>query len=158
MLTVLCVGKLKERFYQDAAAEYQKRLKRLTPVEIVEIPDQPEPAVPSEKLLEQVKAKEGEGILRRIPPQAYVIALTIQGRQRSSEQFAARLSQLFTQGKSDVVFVIGGSLGLHASVLSRADEEMSMGPMTFPHQLARVMLLEQLYRAGKLNAGERYHK
>lgn len=157
-LSVICVGKLKERFFQDAAAEYQKRLKRLTPVEIIEIPDQPEPTDLSPALLERIMAREGEGILRRIPPQAYVIALCVEGKERGSEAFAARLSQLFIQGRSDIVFVIGGSLGLHPSVTARADERMSMGPMTFPHQLARVMLLEQLYRAAKLNAGERYHK
>ena len=102
--------------------------------------------------------KEGEAILRHIPPKAYVIALCIEGKQLSSEAVAAKLKELFTQGKSDVVFIIGGSLGLHPSVTARADFKLSMSPMTFPHQLARVMLLEQLFRAAKINAGERYHK
>ena len=157
-VTIVCVGKLRERFYADAAQEYLKRLSRLMPVEIAELPDEKEPAAPSPALYEAVMRKEGEAILKRIPPRAYVVALCIEGRQLSSEQLAQRLKDLFTQGKSDVVFVIGGSLGLHPSVVSRADFKLSMSPMTFPHQLARVMLLEQLFRAAKINAGERYHK
>ena len=156
-VTVLCVGKLRERFYADAAQEYLKRLSRLMPTEVVELPDEKEPANPSPALNEAVMRKEGEAILRHIPPKAYVIALCIEGKQLSSA-VAAKLKELFTQGKSDVVFIIGGSLGLHPSVTARADFKLSMSPMTFPHQLARVMLLEQLYRAMKIRAGGRYHK
>ena len=151
-VTVLCVGKLRERFYADAAQEYLKRLSRLMPT------DEKEPANPSPALNEAVMRKEGEAILRHIPPKAYVITLCIEGRQLSSEAVAAKLKELFTQGKSDIVFIIGGSLGLHPSVTARADLKLSMSSMTFPHQLARVMLLEQLFRAAKINAGERYHK
>jgi len=151
-VTVLCVGKLRERFYADAAQEYLKRLSRLMPTEVVELPDEKEPTNPSPA------RKEGEAILRHILPKAYVIALCIEGRQLSSEAIAAKLKELFTQGKSDIVFIIGGSLGLHPSVTARADLKLSMSSMTFPHQLARVMLLEQLFRAAKINAGERYHK
>ena len=140
------------------AQEYLKRLSRLMPTEVVELPDEKEPANPSPALNEAVMRKEGEAILRHIPPKAYVIALCIEGRQLSSEAVAAKLKELFTQGKSDIVFIIGGSLGLHPSVTARADLKLSMSPMTFPHQLARVMLLEQLFRAAKINAGERYHK
>ena len=153
-VTVLCVGKLRERFYADAAQEYLKRLSRLMPTEVVELPDEKEPTA----LNEAVMCKEGEAILRHIPPKAYVITLCIEGRQLSSEAVAAKLKELFTQGKSDIVFIIGGSLGLHPSVTARADLKLSMSSMTFPHQLARVMLLEQLFRAAKINAGERYHK
>ena len=157
-VTVLCVGKLRERFYADAAQEYLKRLSRLMPTEVVELPDEKEPTNPSPALNEAVMRKEGEAILRHIPPKAYVIALCIEGRQLSSEAIAAKRKELFTQGKSDIVCIIGGSLGLHPSVTARADLKLSMSSMTFPHQLARVMLLEQLFRAAKINAGERYHK
>ena len=128
------------------------------PTEVVEIPDEKEPANPSPALNEAVMRKEGEALLRHIPPKAYVIALCIEGKQLSSEAVAARLKELFTQGRSDVTFIIGGSLGLHPSVTARADLKLSMSPMTFPHQRARVMLREQLFRAAKINAGERYQK
>lgn len=157
-VSLICVGKLKEPFYFQAAEEYRKRLKRLMPVEVIELPDQREPAAPSPALNEEVMRREGEAILKRIPPQAYVIALCIQGKAIDSEALAQKLAGLFTQGKSEIVFIIGGSLGLHSSVTQRADFHLSMSPMTFPHQLARVMLLEQLFRAAKINANERYHK
>lgn len=157
-VTVICVGKLRERFFADAAAEYLKRLRRLMPVTVVEVPDEPEPAQPGEAQNEMALRREGERILARLSDRDHVIALCVDARQYESPELAARLDGLFTQGKSHIVFVIGGSLGLHASVLRRADERMSMSRMTFPHQLARVMLLEQLFRAAKINAGERYHK
>lgn len=157
-VSIVCVGRLRERFYADAAEEYLKRLKRIMPVNVVEIPDEPEPAQPSDKLNEAVMRREGEKILARIGAQDYVIALCIEGKQCASPELAEKLQGLFTQGRSRVTFVIGGSLGLHPDVVRRADERMSMSRMTFPHQLARVMLLEQLFRAAKINAGERYHK
>ncbi len=156
---VLCVGKMKEKPYRQMADEYLKRLGRYGKYEEIEIPDLPEPASgSSEALEEQLKAKEGEAILAKIRPGDRVIALTIGGKQRSSEDLAKHISEMKTGGISRFVFVIGGSLGLGKNVLARADEELSMSPMTFPHQLARVMLLEQLYRAEKISAGERYHK
>lgn len=157
-ISVICVGKLREKYFQDAAEEYVKRLSRLTPVNVVELPDEKEPANPTEALCRQVMDREGEKILSRIGQQDYVIALCINARQHDSEELARHLSDLFTQGRSRITFVIGGSLGLSDAVLRRADERMSMSAMTFPHQLARVMLLEQLFRAAKINAGERYHK
>ena len=157
-VTVICVGKLRERFFADAAQEYVKRLRRLMPVTVVEVPDEPEPAQPGEAQNEMVLRREGERILARLSDRDHVIALCVDARQYESPELAARLDSLFTQGKSHITFVIGGSLGLHPSVLRRADERMSMSRMTFPHQLARVMLLEQLFRAAKINAGERYHK
>ena len=157
-VTVICVGKLRERFFADAAAEYLKRLRRLMPVTVVEVPDEPEPVQPGEVQNEMTLRREGERILARLSDRDHVIALCVDARQYESPELAARLDGLFTQGKSHIVFVIGGSLGLHPSVLRRADERMSMSRMTFPHQLARVMLLEQLFRAAKINAGERYHK
>lgn len=157
-VTIICVGKLRERFFADAAEEYLKRLKRIMPVTVIELPDEPEPAQPSEKLNEAVMKREGEKILQKIGPQDHVIAMCIDGKQYESTQLAEKLQGLFTQGKSHITFLIGGSLGLHPDVLKRANERMSMSKMTFPHQLARVMLLEQLFRAAKINAGERYHK
>ena len=156
---ILCVGKMKEKAYRQMADEYLKRLGRYGKYEETEIPDLPEPASGlSEALEEQLKTREGEAILAKIRPGDRVIALTIGGKRRSSEELARHLNELKTGGMSRLAFVIGGSLGLGKNVLARADEEMSMSPMTFPHQLARVMLLEQLYRAEKINAGERYHK
>ena len=156
---ILCVGKMKEKPYRQMADEYLKRLGRYGKYEEIEIPDLPEPASGSSPALEeQLKAKEGEAILAKIRPGDRVIALTIGGKRRSSEELAKHLEELKTGGVSRLAFVIGGSLGLGGNVLARADEEMSMSPMTFPHQLARVMLLEQLYRAEKISAGERYHK
>lgn len=157
-VTVICVGKLRERFFADAAAEYLKRLRRLMPVTVIEVPDEPEPVQPGEVQNEMTLRREGERILARLSDRDHVIALCVDARQYESPELAARLDGLFTQGKSHIIFVIGGSLGLHPSVLARADERMSMSRMTFPHQLARVMLLEQLFRAAKINAGERYHK
>ena len=156
---ILCVGKMKEKPYRQMADEYLKRLGRYGKYEEIEISDLPEPASGSSPALEeQLKAKEGEAILAKIRPGDRVIALTIGGKRRSSEELAKHLEELKTGGVSRLAFVIGGSLGLGGNVLARADEEMSMSPMTFPHQLARVMLLEQLYRAEKISAGERYHK
>ena len=156
---ILCVGKMKEKPYRQMADEYLKRLGRYGKYEEIEIPDLPEPASgSSEALEEQLKMKEGEAILAKIRPGDRVIALTIGGKQRSSEDLAKHISEMKTGGVSRFAFVIGGSLGLGKNVLARADEELSMSPMTFPHQLARVMLLEQLYRAEKISAGERYHK
>ncbi|MCL1854851.1 MAG: 23S rRNA (pseudouridine(1915)-N(3))-methyltransferase RlmH [Clostridia bacterium] len=157
-VTLLCVGKLRERYYADAAAEYVKRLRRLMPVTLAEVPDESEPAKPLAVLQERVLRREGDRILSYIAQGVYVIALCAEGAQWTSPEFADKLQGLFTRGKSDVTFVIGGSLGLHEDVLNRADERLSMGRLTFPHTLARVMLLEQLFRAAKINAGERYHK
>ena len=155
---VLCVGKMKDKAYRELADEYLKRLGRYGKIEEIEIPDLPEPAGNSPALEEQVKTREGEALLAKIRPGDRVIALTIRGKQRSSEELAEHVREMRTNGISRMVFVIGGSLGLGENVLARADEEMSMSRMTFPHRLARVMLLEQLYRAEKIIAGERYHK
>ena len=154
---ILCVGRMKEKPYRQMADEYLKRLSRFGKYEEAEVPDLPE-ASGSAALEEQVRTKEGEALLSRIRAGDRVIALTIGGRQTDSPGLAAHLQELRVGGASRIVFVIGGSLGLGQNVLTRADEELSMGRMTFPHQLARVMLLEQLYRAEKILAGERYHK
>ena len=158
LFLALLFGLFLERRFADAAEEYLKRLKRIMPVSVIEIPDEPEPAQPSEKLNEAVMRREGEKMLSRIGQQDYVIAMCIDGKQFESPELANKLQNLFTQGRSHITFLIGGSLGMHPDVLKRANERMSMSKMTFPHQLARVMLLEQLFRAAKINAGERYHK
>ena len=154
---ILCVGTMKEKPYREMADEYLKRLGRFGKYEEIEVPDLPE-STGSAALEEQVRIKEGEALLSRIRPGDRVIALTIPGKQTDSPGLARHLQEMRTGGVQRTVFVIGGSLGLGKNVLNRADEELSMSKMTFPHQLARVMLLEQLYRAEKILAGERYHK
>ena len=157
-ITVLAVGRMKEKPYRMMADEYLKRLSRYGRFEEIELPDLPEPSNSSPAIEQQIKDKEGEAILARIRPGAHVVAMTIPGRQWDSPGLSRHMDDLLNRGASDIVFVIGGSLGLSDKVIARADEEMSMSKMTFPHQLARVMLLEQLYRAMKIRAGERYHK
>ena len=157
-IAVIAVGKLKEKPYRQMADEYLKRLSRFGKYVETELQDLPERdgASPAEE--EQIRRKEGEAILQQLRPGDRVIALTIPGRQRSSPELAEEIREARIRGTGRLVFLVGGSLGLGKNVLDRADDEMSMSRMTFPHQLARVMLLEQLYRAEKINAGERYHK
>ena len=154
---ILCVGKLREKCWQDAAAEYQKRISRFGKLEIVEVNDLPEPQNASPAQQAQVMEKEGESLLSRLKPGDHVIALCIDGPQLTSERFAKSLQAAEMRGGRQV-FVIGGSLGLSQAVIQRADEKLSLSQMTFPHQLARVLLMEQIYRGCKINAGERYHK
>ena len=157
-ISVLAVGRMKEKPYRMMADEYMKRLSRYGKFEEIELPDLPEPSNSSPAIEQQIKDKEGEMILSRIKPGAHVIAMTIPGKQWDSPGLSRHMDELLNRGASDIVFLIGGSLGLSDKVIARADEEMSMSKMTFPHQLARVMLMEQLYRAMKIRAGERYHK
>lgn len=157
-ITVLTVGKVKEKYFTAAIAEYAKRLSRYCKLEILEVSDEKTPDKAPEAVNRQIKEKEGERILAQIKEDAYVIALAIEGKSLSSEQLAEKIHQLTVNGKSHLVFVIGGSLGLSEAVLKRADYSLSFSPMTFPHQLMRVILLEQIYRAFKINTGEPYHK
>lgn len=157
-ITLVTVGKIKEKFYRDAIGEYAKRLSRYCTLEILEVADEKTPDGASEALEQQIREKEGQRILQAVREDAYVIALAIQGKQRSSEQLAAHLDFLTLRGKSHLCFVIGGSLGLSDEVLRRADEQLSFSPMTFPHQLMRVILLEQIYRSFRIIRGEPYHK
>ena len=156
-MALVCMGRLKEKYWRDAAAEYEKRFSRFGKWETIELPDLPEPANSSPAIEEQIKKKEGEAILARIRDGDIVVCLCIDGRQMDSVQLSRKLTELIDTGRR-VVFVIGGSLGLSADVVRRAQLKLSFSPMTFPHQLARVMLLEQTYRALKIAAGERYHK
>ena len=157
-MAVVSVGRLKEKPFRQMADEYLKRLGRFGKIEEIELPDLPESERASPAEERRIREKEGEAILQRLRPGDRVIALTIPGRQRSSPELAQEIREAKNRGTGRLVFVIGGSLGLGENVLARAEDEMSMGRMTFPHQLAKVMLLEQLYRAEKINAGERYHK
>lgn len=157
-ITIIAVGKLKEKYWKQAIAEYEKRLTAYTKVEIIEVPDEKAPENMSDKEIEQVKEKEGQRILAKIKPQSTVITLEIQGKMLSSEGLAKELDQRMTQGASDFTFIIGGSNGLHQEVMNRSNFALSFSKMTFPHQMMRVVLLEQVYRAFKINRGEAYHK
>ena len=152
------MGKLREKHWRQAADEYLKRLGRYGRVEEIELNDEPEPGEESGALSKQVMDKEAARLLARLKPGDYVIALCIGGRQWDSVDFAKHLQQVPQKGYQRIVFMIGGSLGLGEAAVGRADERMSLSKMTFPHQLARVLLLEQIYRAAKISAGERYHK
>ncbi|EFI84010.1 Ribosomal RNA large subunit methyltransferase H [Listeria grayi] len=157
-IQIITVGKLKEKYLTQGINEYLKRLQAYAKVQIIELPDEKAPEVLSQAEMEQVKLKEGERILGKISDDAHVVALAILGKQKTSEQFAAGIEKLMTYGKSKIVFVIGGSLGLGDNVLKRADEEMSFGKLTLPHQLMRLVLVEQVYRAFRIMRGEPYHK
>lgn len=157
-IQVICIGKLKEKYWTDAVGEYMKRLSRFDSVEIVELKEVrlPDKAGPAEE--EKVKIEEGREILKSIKDGTYVITLEIQGKQLSSEDLASKIENLGIEGRSDVAFVIGGSLGLSAEVSKRADFKLSFSKMTFPHQMMRVVLLEQIYRSFKIIRHEAYHK
>lgn len=157
-MKIACVGKLKDRFYIEAAAEYEKRLSRFCTLQICEVADErcPETATPGEERL--VREKEGDRLLKQLREGEYVIALCVDGRRCTSEGFAAELQALAERGQGAVAFVIGGSIGLSEAVLSRANARMSLSDMTLPHRLCRIFLLEQIYRAYKINAHEAYHK
>ncbi len=157
-IRIIAVGKLKEKYWRDAVAEYTKRLGAYCSVEITEIKESQLRANPSAADEEAVKVAEGEDILRHLSKSDYVITLEIKGRKLSSEQLAEKISDLGLDGKSNIAFVIGGSLGLSADVSRRADFKLSFSDMTFPHQMMRVILLEQIYRSFKINRNETYHK
>ena len=156
--TIISVGKIKEKFFTEAMKEYAKRLSKYCKFFEEVIPDERADENYSAAEIEQVKLKEGQKILNRIPKNSYIIVLDIKGKQLSSEEFSKKLSNLALEGKSDITFIIGGSNGLSEEVISSADFKLSFSKMTFPHQLFKVILLEQIYRAFKINAGEIYHK
>ena len=157
-ITILAVGKLKEAFYRDAAAEYQKRLGRYVKLEILETPDEKAPEHASATERRKITELEGERLLKLMRADAYVIALAIKGKMLDSVELSEKIRLLGVGGVSQIVFVIGGSLGLSDAVLQRADLQLSFSKMTFPHQLMRVILLEQVYRANRIQRGEPYHK
>lgn len=157
-VTLVAVGKIKEKFFADAVGEYTKRLSKYCKLEILQVADEKAPEKAGEEQKRQIKEREGQRILAQIKDGAYVIALAIEGEMPDSEGLAEKIERLGIAGKSQVVFVIGGSLGLSEAVLRRANEALSFSRMTFPHHLMRVILLEQIYRSYRIIAGEPYHK
>lgn len=157
-ITLVTVGKIKEKFFEDAIKEYSKRLSRYCKLEILQVADEKTPEGASEAVELQINEKEGQRILSLIRDDAYVIALAIEGKMLDSEELAERIEKLGVSGISQIVFVIGGSLGLSAQVMKRADYALSFSRMTFPHQLMRVVLLEQIYRSYRIMNHQPYHK
>ncbi|AVR00933.1 23S rRNA (pseudouridine(1915)-N(3))-methyltransferase RlmH [Oceanobacillus iheyensis] len=157
-ITLVSVGKLKEKYLKQGIQEYMKRLSAYAKVDIVEVADEKAPENMSDAEMLEVKRKEGERILSHITQDTYVITLEINGKMLSSEQLAAKMDELATYGKSKIAFVIGGSLGMSEDVQKRSDLALSFSKMTFPHQVMRLILLEQVYRAFRINRGEPYHK
>jgi len=157
-ITIIGVGKIKEKFMQEAIKEYSKRLSRYCNLKIIEVPDEKAPENLSDREMELIKQREGEKILSKIPVSSYVIALAIEGKSLSSEDFSKKIDELALGGVGHISFVIGGSLGLSKEVLNRSDFKLSFSKMTFPHQMMRVILLEQVYRGFRISKGEPYHK
>ena len=157
-VTILCVGKLKEKFYIDAAAEYVKRLQRLCRLEIVELPESRLPDDPSPAEIRRALQAEAAAIREKLPKGGALVAMCIEGKPCSSEELRRRLTDFGVQGKTQITFLIGGSVGLDEELKRQADWRLSMSPMTFPHHMARIMLLEQIYRAYQIASGAKYHK
>jgi len=157
-ITIITVGKIKEKYLKDAIAEYSKRLTKYCKLDIVEVADEKTPDNASEVVEEAIRDKEAERIMKHIKDDMYVITLEIGGKMLTSEELSTKIERLGIQGKSDVAFVIGGSIGLGKEVLKRSDYALSFSKMTFPHQLMRVILLEQIYRSYRIMKGEPYHK
>lgn len=157
-INIVCVGKIKEKYLKLGIDEFKKRLSKYCKLEIIELEDEKAPENLSDKEMLIIKEKEGKKILSKIKDNSYIIALAIDGKNLSSEELAQTINKLGVRGVSNITFVIGGSLGLSDEVLSRADYKLSFSKMTFPHQLMRLILLEQVYRAYRINNGEPYHK
>lgn len=157
-ITLITVGKIKEKYLKDAIAEYTKRLSKYCKLDIVEVSDEKTPDQASEAVENDIRTKEAERILKYVKEQAYVITLEIAGKQLASEALAHKIEQLGVQGQSHIIFIIGGSIGLGEVILKRSDFALSFSKMTFPHQLMRVILLEQIYRSYRIMQGEPYHK
>ena len=157
-INIVCVGKIKEKYLKLGIDEFKKRLSKYCKLEIIELEDEKAPENLSDKEMLMIKEKEGKKILSKIKDNSYVIALAIDGKNLSSEELAETINKLGVRGISNITFVIGGSLGLSDEVLPRADYKLSFSKMTFPHQLMRLILLEQVYRAYRINNGEPYHK
>lgn len=157
-ITVLCVGKIKEGYFSDAVREYSKRLSRYCKLEIIEVPDEKTPDGASEAEEDKIRETEGKRLLKHMKPDAYRIALAIDGTMQDSVAFSREIEHIGVRGYGQIQFLIGGSLGMSPEVLSQADAKLSFSKMTFPHQLMRVILLEQIYRAFRISANEPYHK
>ena len=157
-ITVITVGKIKEKYLKDAIAEYTKRLSKYCKLEIVEVADEKTPDHASETVEDAIRAKEAERILKYVKDDAHIITLEIQGKQLTSEELAEKIEKLGVQGTSHIIFIIGGSIGIGEEVLQKSNFALSFSKMTFPHQLMRVILLEQIYRSYRIISGEPYHK
>lgn len=157
-ITIVTVGKIKEKYLKDAIAEYEKRLSKYCKLEMIEVPDEKTPDNASETVEKGIRSKEAERILKHIKEDSYIITLEINGKQLSSEEFADKIETLGIQGTSHITLIIGGSIGLGTEVLQKSNFALSFSKMTFPHQLMRVILLEQIYRAYRIISGEPYHK
>lgn len=157
-IKIICVGKIKEKFFKDAISEYSKRLSRYCNLEILEVPDEMTPDGASESVNNMILQKEGERIKAKLKDNDYIVTLEILGDKFTSESFARKLASVTINGNSTIAFVIGGSLGLSDDVKAMSSLKLSFSDMTFPHQLMRVVLLEQIYRAFKINSNEPYHK
>lgn len=157
-ISIITVGKIKEKYLKDAIAEYSKRLSKYCKLEIIEVADEKTPDAASEIVENAIRTKEGERIMKYVRDDAFVITLEIAGKMLTSEELADKINQLGIQGKSHIIFIIGGSIGLGTQVLARSDYALSFSKMTFPHQLMRVILLEQIYRSYRIIHKEPYHK
>ncbi len=157
-ITLICIGKLKESYLRDAVSEYTKRLSGLCKMNLIELPAEKLSDNPSQKEIVNALESEGKKILEKIPKGAYVYTMCIEGKQKTSEELSAEMENLAVKGYSNIVFIIGGSFGISDKVKSASDFRLSMSKMTFPHQVARVMLLEQIYRAIQISIGTKYHK
>jgi len=157
-IQIICVGKLKEKYLKDGISEYSKRLSRFCNLEIIELSDEKIPQNPSEAECLKVIETEGSEIMKRINKDSYVISLCVEGKPLTSEAFANKFSEITLSGKSSITFIIGGSLGLSQEIKKKSDFRLSFSSFTFPHQLMRLVLTEQIYRAFKINANEEYHK
>lgn len=157
-ITVITVGKIKEKYLKDAIAEYSKRLSKYCKLEIIEVADEKTPDNASEVVEDSIRSKEGERILKYVKDDAYVITLEIGGKQLTSEELADKIDKLGVQRTSHIIFIIGGSIGLGKEVLNKSNYALSFSKMTFPHQLMRVILLEQVYRSYRIISNEPYHK
>lgn len=157
-INIICIGKLKEKYLRDASAEYSKRLTAFCKLNIIELDEYSLPDNPSDAQIKQGLEKEGKAILDKIQKDAFVYAMCIEGKQRSSPALSKEIQDIALNGNSNITFIIGGSFGLSGEVKKRANMKLSMSEMTFPHQLARIMLLEQIYRAFQISSGGKYHK
>lgn len=157
-IKIIAVGKIKEKYIQEGIKEFSKRLSRYCILDIIEIEDEKAPESLSDREMEIVKSKEGERILAKIPQNSFIISLEIQGKQLTSEELSKKIETLMVEGTNDITFIIGGSLGLSKEVLDKTNFKLSFSKMTFPHQLMRLILLEQVYRSWRIMKGEPYHK
>ncbi|HBC84183.1 MAG TPA: 23S rRNA (pseudouridine(1915)-N(3))-methyltransferase RlmH [Clostridiales bacterium] len=157
-INIICIGKIKETFFKDSINEYSKRLSKYCNLKIIELPDEKVPLKINDKIIAYIKEKECNNIISNLPKDSYIIALDLKGKQYSSEEFANHINDISTNLKSNITFIIGGTLGISSELLNICNEKICFSKMTFPHQLIRIFLLEQLFRSFKILNGETYHR